>query len=245
MPIHHRSLMWYNLLISPDTIDTVTLPNQTEEFLALSPKGLLPALRLNDFSPPRGLNESLVILDYLNDLSATKGNKKTLLPPVEFTWSRALLRLQADLISRTLVPTYFRYLQSQDPAIQEQHRLEIIDGIEKLIRLFERAEQEREDEAPKFGLWEEEGLLSLPDILLAPWVFRARITLKHYRGFSFSPVFASHPRFEGYVDRLMGHPAFKATCSTDDVCLDSAASYAANRSPSQIAAAINRGREIP
>ncbi|KAI0245398.1 hypothetical protein BJV78DRAFT_1365409, partial [Lactifluus subvellereus] len=37
-----------------------------EELLEVSPKGLVPGLKLHTLAPPRGLNESTVILEYLD-----------------------------------------------------------------------------------------------------------------------------------------------------------------------------------
>ena len=38
-----------------------------KELVELSPKGLVPALRLNKSTPPRALNESTVILEFLEE----------------------------------------------------------------------------------------------------------------------------------------------------------------------------------
>jgi glutathione S-transferase len=38
-----------------------------KELVELSPKGLVPALRLNNHTPPRALNESTVILEFLEE----------------------------------------------------------------------------------------------------------------------------------------------------------------------------------
>ena len=38
------------------------------ELLEVSPRGLVPGLKLNEYSPPRGFNESTVILEYLQEL---------------------------------------------------------------------------------------------------------------------------------------------------------------------------------
>lgn len=48
-----------------DEVDPYKKP---KELLDLSPKGLVPALRLNNYSPPRALNESTVIMDFLEEL---------------------------------------------------------------------------------------------------------------------------------------------------------------------------------
>jgi hypothetical protein len=71
-----------------------------KELLEISPKGLVPGLKLNSYDPPRAVNESTVIMDYLeecvfapnstrfstyclllfNSLAATT-TKRSLLPP--------------------------------------------------------------------------------------------------------------------------------------------------------------------
>lgn len=47
-----------------DEVDPYKKP---AELLELSPKGLVPALRLNNFDPPRALNESTIIIDFLEE----------------------------------------------------------------------------------------------------------------------------------------------------------------------------------
>ena len=47
-----------------DEVDPYKKPT---ELLELSPKGLVPALRLDNFTPPRALNESTVIMDFLEE----------------------------------------------------------------------------------------------------------------------------------------------------------------------------------
>ncbi len=47
-----------------DEVDPYKKP---AELLELSPKGLVPALRLNNYDPPRALNESTIIIDFLEE----------------------------------------------------------------------------------------------------------------------------------------------------------------------------------
>ncbi len=47
-----------------DEVDPYKKP---AELLELSPKGLVPALRLNNLGPPRALNESTIIMDFLEE----------------------------------------------------------------------------------------------------------------------------------------------------------------------------------
>jgi len=50
--------------LAPDEVDPYKKP---QELLELSPKGLVPALRLNNLDPPKALNESTIILEYLEE----------------------------------------------------------------------------------------------------------------------------------------------------------------------------------
>ncbi|KAI6158533.1 glutathione S-transferase [Pisolithus thermaeus] len=225
-----------------------------QELLELSPKGLVPALRLNNYGPPRALNESTVILEYLEESVCTiwfpiatltrstslasTSTKRSLLPPLSDPYARALVRLQSDHINRTLVPAFYRYLQAQDPDAQIAGGREFLDAIETLVGLFERAERE----VGGTGLWKEGGKLGLADILVGPWLLRATNVLKHYRGLELP----RGPKFDGWLNRLLEHPAFKRTSSTEELYLDSYERYAFNRpNTSQVANAINTGRGLP
>jgi hypothetical protein len=48
-------------------------------------------------------------------------------------------------------------------------------------------------------------------------LFRANNVLKHYRGFTLP----AGTKFNSWLERLFDHPAFKATCSTEQLYLDS------------------------
>ncbi|KAI0819470.1 glutathione S-transferase C-terminal-like protein [Trametes gibbosa] len=214
------------------------------ELLEISPKGLVPAITLSSFSPPRALNESTVIIDFLEELatSDTKRSSHTtesLFPPRSDPYARALVRLQADNVNRSLIPAFYRYLQAQDEAKQVEGARGFVDALQGLVTLFERAEREG---YTQHGLWHDRGSLSYADVMAAPWLFRATNVLKHYRGF----VLPEGDRFRAYIDRLLDHPAFKRTCSTEKLYLDSYERYAFNRpNTSQVANAINAGTALP
>ncbi|KAL4253055.1 Glutathione S-transferase Omega/HSP26 [Abortiporus biennis] len=209
------------------------------ELLQVSPKGLVPGLKLNNYHPPRSVNESTVIIEFLEDIAATTTTKKGFLPPVTDPYARALIRLQADHVNRSLVPAFYRFLQSQDEEKQISSGKEFLESIEGLVKLFERAEQGSDS---KFGLWREDGELSLADVMAGPWIFRATNALEYYKGFKYPPG----PKFQAYVNRLVSHPAFAKTCSTRELYIDSYERYAYNRpNTSQVANAINSGRGLP
>ncbi|KAJ7872081.1 thioredoxin-like protein [Mycena leptocephala] len=214
------------------------------DLLEVSPKGLVPGLKLHKYTPPRGLNESTVILEYFEDLAATT-TKRSLLPTDPY--ARALVRLQCDHISRSIVPAFYRFLQAQEDAAQIEAGREFRSGLETLVTMFERASEIVQGEALQalgagLGLWLDGGDLSLADVMVGPWIFRASNVLKHYRGFEVP----TGDKFGAWISRLFAHPAFAATCSTEELYLDSYERYAQNRpNTSQVANAINSGKPLP
>ncbi|KAL0070257.1 hypothetical protein AAF712_002749 [Marasmius tenuissimus] len=163
----------------PDEVDHT---NRPADFLEVSPKGLVPGLSFNNPSSWKGLSESSVMLEYLNDEGA-RVTGRSLLPPPSNPYARSLVRLQADHVSRTLVPAFFRYVFTQDPEAQLQAGKEWTDSLETLVSLFERAEKEvylsnesgaagkgdKEALRAGLGLWVEGNEdMSLADVLVAP-----------------------------------------------------------------------------
>ncbi|KAF8526643.1 glutathione S-transferase [Hysterangium stoloniferum] len=221
-------------------VDEVDPYKKPQQLLDVSPRGLVPALKLNKYDPPRAINESTVIIEFLQELSYSLPNRKSqchLLPPLSDPFSRALCRLQSDHINRTLVPAFYRYLQAQSSPDQIIHGKSFLEAVEKLIELFEKHSQT----ANVGGLWNGESL-GWADVMAMPWLFRATNVLPHYRGFAFP----SSQKFEAYMERLLNHPDVKKTCSTEALYLDSYERYAANRpNTSQVAKAINEGKELP
>ncbi|KAF8885770.1 hypothetical protein BD779DRAFT_1532367 [Infundibulicybe gibba] len=145
---------------------------------------------------PRALNESTVIMDYLQDLAAVT-TKRTLLPPSD-PYARALVRLQSDFVSRNIVPAFYR----------AENEVANVSGTS--------GEGEKRALGVGLGLWLKDGDLGWTDIMVGR-LYRAANVLKHYRGFEMP----TGKKFNEWIERLFNHPAFKATCSTDELYLDS------------------------
>jgi len=238
-PFVQRAWVAFEYLDIPYKYFEVDPYQKPKELLEVSPKGLVPGLKLHSYEPPRAVNESTVIMEYLEDLAANK-NKRSLLPPQSNPYARALVRLQSDHVNRSLIPAFYRYIQAQDETAQIEGGKEFLDAIEGLVALFERAEKEGELDA--VGLYRADGELGWADVSASPWLFRASNVLKHYRGFVLPPG----EKVNAWLRRLYDHPAFKRTCSTEDLYLDSYERYAHNRpNTSQVANAINSGRGLP
>jgi len=253
-PFVQRVWVVFEVLGLPYKYYEVDPYKKPKELLEVSPKGLVPGIRFNRYNPPRSLNESTVIMDFLEDLAATT-TKKSILPPTTNPYARGLVRLQADFVNRTLVPAFYRYLQAQTKEKQIEGGNDFYTALEGLVLILERAEREilgsggvaGEGEAGELrkglGVWVVgEENLGWADIMAGPWLYRATVVLTHYRGFELP----KGERFNGWLNRLFEHPAFKATCSSEQLYLDSYERYAFNRpNTSMVATAINEGRALP
>ncbi|KAI1791242.1 glutathione-S-transferase [Ganoderma leucocontextum] len=135
-------------------------------FLAINPKGLVPAIEYQG----RALYESLIICEFLEDAFPTP--EPRLLPSDPF--DRALVRLWADHVNKQVVPAYMRLIQAQDP----QKQRELLEELNKALRtLMEKVK------GPYF-LGEQ---FTLVDVALAPWVTRDWVVTEH-RGYSRAAV---------------------------------------------------------
>ena len=56
--------------------------------------------------------------------------------------ARALVRLQADHVNRSLIPSFYRYLQAQDPQKQIEYEKEFHSSLTGLVDLLQRAERD-------------------------------------------------------------------------------------------------------
>ncbi|KAM6496430.1 Glutathione S-transferase, N-terminal domain containing protein [Amanita muscaria] len=244
-PFVQRAWVALENLEIPYTVNEVDPYRKPADLIEVSPKGLVPALKLNEYTPPRSLNESTIIVEFLDELARQQGKGRSLLPPLNNPYARALIRLQVDHINRTLVPSFYRYLQAQDADKQTSGHHELYQALETLASLFERAERElgTDKNVRKYlGLWVEDGELSLADVMVVPWILRATNALKHYRGFELP----TGDKFDAWVHRLFNNPSVKATCSTDQLYINAYERYAFNRpNTSQVANAINTGKGLP
>ena len=73
-------------------------------------------------------------------------------------------------INRNIIPSFYRYLQSQEPSKQAEFAAELRSEIAKLVSAA--------DATGPFFLGSN---ISFVDIQVAPWILRMRRVLKHYR----------------------------------------------------------------
>ncbi|KAJ6561544.1 hypothetical protein DFH09DRAFT_1247716 [Mycena vulgaris] len=164
--------------------------------------------------------------------------------------ARALVRLQCDHISRAIIPAFYRFLQAQEEEAQIECGKDFRAGLDGLIAMFERAEREIVQSGGAAGVgeqralgavWLENGDLNLTDVRQTVSILSLFTPLLGlFRASNFPPGSTA------YLDRLFNHPAFNATCSTEELYFDSYQRYAQNRpNTSQVANAINSGKPLP
>ncbi|KZV77902.1 glutathione S-transferase, partial [Exidia glandulosa HHB12029] len=206
------------------------------DLLEVSPKGLVPALRFAG-DDKKSLHESTVILEYLEDVAVLK-QKPLALPDKGDPYTRAQARLLGDHVNRTLVPAFYRFLQAQDAEAQISGGKEFNDAIATLVEKLEKAPPSAT------GLWNQSATdLGWADIMAGPWLYRATVVLKHYRGW---PVPGEDTKTGAWIRRIVEHPIFARTTSTEDLYLESYERYAFNQpNTSQVANAINSGKGLP
>ncbi|KAE8230608.1 hypothetical protein CF326_g4387 [Tilletia indica] len=228
--------------------------------LALSPKGLVPALQL-EHDPAyaegevRGICESTVIMEYLIERFNPSTSGSTLLPPPTQPYERSLYRIQTDRLNKSLIPTFYRFLQSQDPQTQVEHGQEFVKEVENFVKSMDRVPsstfkdgQGRTRPNDGGGFWDGSHTPSLVDFSVAPWLFRATNVLKHFRGLELENALDADlkERYVAWQKAVFEHPAWRATVSDEQTYLESYVRYAENRpNTSQVANAINAGRALP
>lgn len=134
-----------------------------KEFLAINPKGLVPALVHHG----RNLNESQVIMEYLEDIG---GPENSLFPKDPF--DRAIARLWMDHVSKKICPAFFKVILAQEKDKQKQAEEELLKALTEFVDAM--------DEKGPYFFGE---FFSLVDIMLVPWLLRQPLILKEYKGF--------------------------------------------------------------
>ncbi|PIL33460.1 transporter [Ganoderma sinense ZZ0214-1] len=159
-------------------------------FLEINPKGLVPAIEHKG----RGLYESLVLCEFLEDAFPDPTNEPHLLPadPID----RGHARIWVDYAAKVVVPAHSRLIQAQGAERQRA----ALEEYYAALRTF--AAQIR-------GPWFLGEQFSLVDVALAPWMVRDWVVAEH-RGFSRAAVGNG---WKEYVDRLERRESIVKTTS--------------------------------
>jgi glutathione S-transferase len=211
------------------------------EFLALNPRGLVPALGLPD--PPRTvLYESSVVCEYLDERYADEAaHGRPLLPGSAYERARA--RLWIDHVSTRVIPGFYKLLQHTDgkSALSiEETRKEFLGHVRTLVK-------EMASSGP-FFLGE---TFSLVDISLAPWAKRLWL-IDHYKNGGVGIPQEGQDgddevwgRWRAWFKAVTERPSVKETWSDDERYLAAYKRYADNTTNSLVGQATRAGSGLP
>ncbi|KAJ3052396.1 hypothetical protein HK097_006321 [Rhizophlyctis rosea] len=204
-----------------------------KELLDINPRGLVPALKHNDFN----LYESLIIVDYIDEAFPSH----PFLPPLSPSTVRlrATTRFWANHIDKIIPAGFIGILLNQEHEKQAEAAQNLLTTIKEF------AENALGKTNPDGGLFLPSEELSLVDITFAPFAIRFEIVLKHYRGFSVpdGPELA-WKRYAKWVEAIKKHPAVAATLSDSERYLQSYQRYADGTAQSKAAQAVRGGKTI-
>ncbi|GAA6005613.1 hypothetical protein JCM10207_005270 [Rhodosporidiobolus poonsookiae] len=191
-------------------------------FLKVNPKGLVPAIEYKG----EALYESLVLLDFLEALPSSTS---PLLPSDPLEAGR--VRLATLQISNIVVPSFYKLLQAQEPAAQDEAREAFVKALKDVVEQWFLPGDQGEGEGwarSQFG-WVE--------VALAPWVVRLYL-LEQHRGFRTEEV---GERFVRWAEKVSARDSVKRTSSEEWAYESSYERYLTNTAESEVAKATRKG----
>ncbi|KAF7730279.1 hypothetical protein EC973_002522 [Apophysomyces ossiformis] len=174
------------------------LPSITR-FKNVNPDQKVPTIGVDDYNLP----ESMVILEFLNDLFP----EKNLLPKDPL--KRAQIRFAIEFFTVKVAPIWFTYvLQSQDP----QARQVYIDNMNTGLRRLNDLLLEQAPTGPYF-LGDQ---YSIADIAMAPFILRSQLYNRLYMNDLQFEAVQQLPRLAEFLKGMTQRPSVQATMISEE-----------------------------
>ena len=201
--------------------------NKTPEWLAVNPRGLVPAIVHNG----KAVYESAVCIEYVDEAWKTE---KQLLPCDPF--ERAQVRILSDHISKKVVPPFYQLLMKKGDKERVEAAESILSGLKSLYSDFDSST------GPFFG----GKSLNMVDIMLAPFAYRFDVILSHYRNFRIpSEEQAELAKYHEWYTALVDNENFKKTLPDKQKLIDCYQRYADGSAKSLVGEAVRKGTGLP
>ena len=197
--------------------------NKTEEWLAINPRGLVPAIRHHG----QVVVESSICIEYVDE-AFTQGPALMPKTPPE----RAHVRIWGDFISKKIVPHYYAALMKKAPEEKADAMSSFIKGIATLT-------DAKSKDGP-FFMGNEFGFV---DIMIVPYFIRLDI-LGAYCDFRL-PENATFSELKKWKDSTMELDSVKGTLADKNELLAQYKRYADGSAKSEVADAIREGKALP
>lgn len=201
--------------------------NKSPEWLAVNPRGLVPAIVHNG----KAVYESAVCIEYVDEAWQTD---KHLLPSDPY--ERAKVRILSDHISKKVVPPFYQLLMKKGDEERADASQNILNGLKSLFGDLDSGS------GPFFG----GSTLNMVDIMLAPFAYRFDVILGHYRNFQIPKEGGAElVRYHKWYAALMDNENFKKTLPDERKLLESYQRYADGSAKSLVGEAIRKGTGLP
>ncbi|KAF4709005.1 Glutathione S-transferase U1 [Perkinsus olseni] len=216
-----------------EKIEALSLPEGAANYekhpllLEKNPKGLIPTLVVNW---PDGreevITESLVVVEYIDDLAAKFGFKGTPLLPRDDTAERQRILKAASFYNENITSPFYAVLMRNDKAEFDK----MVAGAEKFVS---------EMRGPFFNGPQ----MCLVDIAAYPWIQRSFL-LGHYKDPMFTLSRGSQPQLAklfDWVDRMFATEAVKITDMPPEYYIKAYERYASGKASSKVGQAVMKG----
>ena len=198
--------------------------DKSAEWLAVSPRGLVPCLVHNGNS----IYESQVCIEYLDE-AFPEGC--SLLP--ESPVDRATVRIWCDYICKKLVPPFYAILMKRTESEREQAKSAFTEAIKELMSAMK-------DSGPYFlG-----SKYSMVDIMMFPHCLRINQILEHYRKFNI-PATPEFERYHKWYQAMLKRQAIKDTIQNNARIQAKYKRYEDDTADTLVADAIRLGIPMP
>jgi len=187
------------------------------EFVAASPRGLVPALVCGD-EAGSAVCDSAVVLEFLEEQFP---QSPAMLPgsPTE----RAHVRYWCVFAQEKIIPFYYRMLMSRDEKGREAAKNQIIAGLTTFAQAC--------DPAGPYFMGEQFGTA---DLWLFPWYDRLLTVGAAYRGFEV-PKTAEFARLDAWYSAVRARPAVASTLADREKLIENYSGYSDNSATSDAA----------
>lgn len=197
---------------------------KTAEWLAINPRGLVPAIVHNG----KSVYESYVCIEYVDEAWP---NGKNLLPKDPYL--RAWVRIWSDHISKKIIPPFYSVLMKKTKEEREEAKQELLKAISLLT-------VNMSPDGP-FFLGSDFGVV---DIMLAPFAQRLDVVMRHFRNF-YIPENEEFSRYHKWWKAVQDVPSYKATEQPEEKLQKSYERYADGTAASEVGEAIRKGTALP